>query len=188
MGVKLQQAGIINPLGLDRAISDINTLLEGVSWISHIYTRSFALQETVSNRERSFPKAYFESGEYLKTLPNDNFTGMSFFMATGAERYIGDNFSNANYQHTRERDLALFFWVNLKAIDPAKDYIFTEELKIDIENVLSKAENVRINSYLDEDYRQIFSGLFISDKTFMMYPYAAFRFNITVNYYGKRNC
>jgi hypothetical protein len=182
---QLQQ--ISNPIGFDKAIQAINLQLSDLYWLSHIYGRAFKLPEKYEGRERFLPKAYFESGEYVKTVPNDNFTGMSFIMATSEERF-NDGYANLDQQHDRDRNVSLICWVNLEAIDKSKDYVFTEELKTEVENILSNCENVTINSYIDEDYREVFSGLYISNNVYMMYPYAAFRFNLTIDYDGKRNC
>ena len=129
-----------------------------------------------------------ESGEYLTVLPNDKFKGMSFIMATSQETFVGDDYTTDTFQQERTRQAALIFWVNLKAIDPTKDYPFTEELKEEVEIQLADLDNLSIVSYIDENYREVFNGLNMGQNNYLMYPYAAFRFNLILNSYGNPNC
>ena len=182
------QNAIINPKGIDKVIEDICAELSSVSWLSNIFRRAWLINDANGGTSSLTPQVYLQDMEYYKVLPNDNFTALSFVTVTSPERYVSD-MSNKNYEAEKERDLSLIVWCNLQMINPSLDYIFTEILKEEIEIALSKIVN--ISSYVDEDYRQIFSGYDISeiDNKFFAYPYAAFRFNFTANYGGKlRTC
>jgi hypothetical protein len=70
-------------------------------------------------------------------------------------------------------------------VDETKDYIFTEELKKQVEVILRANPDVKsINSYFDEKPEDVFQGYDIDRSSqFLMYPYAGFRFNITIGYF-----
>lgn len=183
------QNAILSPRGIDKVIEDICTQLSSVSWLSNIYRRAWLISDANGGSSSFTPQVYLHDMAYYKVLPNDNFTALSFVTVTSPERYVADDFSNSNYEGQKERDLSLVIWCNLSRVNPSLDYIFTELLKEEIEPLISKI--VDINSYVDEDYRQIFSGYDISDvdNKFFAYPYAAFRFNCTASYGGKlRTC
>lgn len=181
------QNPILNPKGIDRVISDIVTKLSNISWLTKVYQRAWVLRENMTDAQKFVAKIYLQNGDYFEPIPQDNELGVCFTMVTSEEGY-GTDPNTDESEPLKSRNISLLFSVNLKEIDNTKDYVFTEELKEEAEVWLDKVEGLTINSYIDEDYRQVFSGLNISDFQLMQYPYAAFRFNCTVEYGGNRNC
>jgi hypothetical protein len=183
-----QQTPILNPKGIDKVISRINLYLSNIDWLTKIYQRAWVLNDSISNENKNVAKVYLSQNEYLEPIPQDNEMGISFVMATSEEIYVGQDSGNSFVEQEKERNLAIIFSVNLKAIDPTLDYVFTEYLKEEVELALDKVDDLEIVSYIDEDYRKVFEGLNITNLTLMKYPYGAFRFNIKVYYGGQRNC
>jgi len=182
------QTAISSPKGIDKVIEDICTALSEVSWLSNIYRRAWLISDANAGANSFTPQVYLENMQYYKVLPNDNFTALSFVQVTSPERRVSlDEINTTSYEPQKERDLSLVVWCNLKKVDSLSDYIFTELLRAEIEPLLSSVDGLVINSYIDEDYRQIFAGYDISqtENKFFAYPYAAFRFNCTVTYGGK---
>jgi ferredoxin-fold anticodon binding domain-containing protein len=82
------------------------------------------------------------------------------------------------------------FGFNLKRIDPNKDYVFTEQLKHEVEVILKANKWIKtIDSYVDEKVDDVFEGYTIDpDSKYLMYPYSGFRFNCTVAYPEDAQC
>jgi len=186
------QRAILDPKGIDKVIEDICLSLSDVEWLSNIYRRAWLINNSVGANGLFTPMVYLQQMEYYNVLPNDNFSALSFIAVTSPERPINQTDVNTvGWEAQKERDIALVVWCNLEKIDNSMGYPFTEVLKNELEPLLGKVEGLTINSYVDEDYRQIFSGYDISetDNKFFAYPYAAFRFNCTAGYGGKyRSC
>lgn len=171
------------PLGLERAIEDMRGMLEvNLPWLSFAFGRAFTFNETSAK----IPKCYVGNGEYINVLPNDTLfrpiTAASlFFQLRSTETY-----SIFNYQHgsTKQATVGIIFWGNLKLIDSAKNYIFTEELKNDVEQVIKTNPYVQqIDEWIDERVEDVFDKYTIDPAAqYLMYPYTGFRVNVIINY------
>lgn len=176
---------IPNPVGLEQKIQDIqNALSAGLSWLEKSFGRAWIHQEKdPSGKVSKIPKAYAGLGEYINVLPNDNFKSQSFIMAKGYERF--EDYNHAALGIHKKRDLHIIFWGNLKKIDLARDYIFTEELKKQIQLALNNVEGLIITGYFDERADQVFADFTLNDvdTQLLMFPYFACKFDVTVNYF-----
>lgn len=171
------------PIGVERAIEDMRGMLEvNLPWISFAFGRAFTFNEDT----KRIPKCYAGDGEYINVLPNDTLfrplTAASlFFQVRTSEKY-----SQFNYEHgsTKETTIGIIFWGNLKLIDSDKGYIFTEELKDDVEQIIKRNPYVReIESWTDERVENVFDLYSIDANTqYLMYPYTGFRVNVIINY------
>lgn len=180
------------PIGLDAPISSIRAALAALAWMSKSFGRAYEFREQLpqNGKIRRIPKVYEDNGEYISALPNDSlFTedmaGMSFIAARDGETY--DVFNKFNVGSTRNTELTLIVWVDLQQIDANKDWIFTEELKRDVEHILSNNEFVvTINNWHDENVESVFSGYDLTENEiaskYMKYPYSGFRCTFTVGY------
>jgi hypothetical protein len=185
---------IVSPKGIDRAIQSIQQELDaGLPWLDKSFGRAWEFKEIDPATEKQIrvPKCYSGSGEYINVLPNDFLKAQSFISVRNEETWPAYSRATGN---SKQRDLSVIFWFNLKEIDPAKDYIFTEELKTEVEKILkANAYVASINRYYDERVEDVFDG-YISQaesgrysvedtKTqYLMYPYSGFRFDVTVAY------
>lgn len=190
---------IANPVGLDKAIKGMAVALEALPWLEKSFGRAFVHVERNEKEEAiETPKVYKAKGEYENVFPNDKYRAFSFWTATSPEVFPDDKDRFAAYPNAAvQRDVAVIFWVNLKKIDPTKDYVFTEELKADVKAVLLRSPYVlTINEYQDEDVQKVYEG-FDLDKSarykkagkesgqWLMYPYAGMRFDLTITYNGS---
>jgi hypothetical protein len=184
------------PIGIDRPIESLRSELEtNLIWLSKSFGRAYEFKEVDANGKLvRIPKCYTQKGEYLNVLPNDTlFTSgvaaSSFIALEGKEDYYTFNkFSGS----TKRADLSIIFWCNLKLIDPSKDWIFTEELKADAEQVIKRNAFVEeIKQWVDERAEDVFDsydlqsiGYNVNDAStqYLMYPYSGFRALITVVY------
>lgn len=185
---------IPDPKGFDKAIAEIQTAVGTVPYIEKSFGRAFIHKENIVGKIVSLPKVYQGAGEYYNPLPNDNFKAQTFMLAAG-EEIADDDFENYG-QNTFTRKVALIFWGNLKAIDSAKDYIFLEEIKMDILEALRYTSSFKsFDSYVDERYSDVFREFssYISNASkdtaeaeintqYLMYPYSGFRMTITLVY------
>lgn len=170
----------------------------GLPWLSKSFGRAWGFKEADSSADiLKVPKCYMGEGEYQNVLPNDSLTSQSFIAARTGEETI--DFSKATVS-SKERLMSCIFWFNLKEINPSKDYIFTEELKYDVERILKQNPYVKtIESYFDEQVEQVFDGYLsnaeyarytIDDPRtqFLMYPYSGFRFDFRLAYAEHDDC
>ena len=183
-----------SPTGLDRAIQSIQQeLAAGLTWLDKAFGRAWEFKEIdpATGKEIRVPKCYSGLGEYINVLPNDFLKAQSFITARNEETWPAYSRATGN---GKSRDLSIIFWFNLKEINPAKDCIFTEELKKEVEKILkANAYLASINRYYDERVEDVFdgyisqaeSGRYSVDDTqtqYLMYPYSGFRFDVTVAY------
>lgn len=193
------QNPITNPVGLDAAIQATALKLEaGLDWLT-AFGRAFVFAErTPDGRAINTPKVYASNGEYVNVFPNDNYAGFCFFYPMQAEEYEYAGPAFGTFGSTKRRTVALIFWLNLKRIDSAKDYVYTEVLKREIEKLLQRCPAVeRINSYEDENVDKIYAEFELDENArfraagttvtqWLMYPYAGMRFELQMAY--KDNC
>jgi len=177
---------ITNPVGVDKIIQDIQLQLSaGLTWLEKSFGRAWLFQEKdTSGKVSKMPKCYVGKGEYVNVLPNDNFKSMSFIFCKDKEKNEGFNASRLGSH--KKRDLSIIIWGNLKKIDSTKTYIFTEELKKEVEKILIGLDYIcSMNSYVDEKAESVFEGFTINDvdTQYLMHPYFACRFDFTVGYF-----
>lgn len=174
-----------NPVFVDAVVGKLQLLFGDLPWLTHSFGRSYIKKTTRRAIEFAEPWVYKEKGEYCPVEFNDNLQAMSFF-EVGTQTLNGD--FERNVTNYYDVDLGIIFWVNLKKIDSAKgnDYYFTEALKKDVRNLLTNKipNGVRlVVGSIDEDIDSIFSNYSfdqITQKDFFSYPFAGFKFNITV--------
>jgi hypothetical protein len=171
------------PVGIDTVIESIKDALgDNLLWLDKSFGRAWEFKETLPDgRVIKVPKVYIGEKEYINVLPNDFLVAQSFITVDGPESW---NEFNRYEGSLKQRKLSIIFWVNLKEINPSKDYIFTEELKAEIESILKLHPSIlSLDEYYDERTEDIFQGFSIGEETqYLMYPYSGMRFNLTVSY------
>lgn len=194
---------IDSPKGLDKVIQSLQDDLGPLPWLAKAFGRAWEFTEKQGDRVIRVPKAWQGTdqstgkGEYISMLPNDNITSQSFIMAAGPEELAEDFLYTRYALNSKTRKLKIIFWFNLNDIDPNKDYIFTEELKADVEKVFKANPNVKsIDTYTDEKAEDVFEGYINSGSNtlssadddlnqYLMHPYSGFRFNITIAFWEE---
>ena len=178
-----------NAQGLNLTIKNIASKLEELSWLDTIYGRAYDIK---SDKNKVTPLFYLNKEEYINVLPNDTVLSQCFFRAKGSEVINFDtNKESRRKERTKfERNLSLIFWFNLEKLEYSGnvDYIYTENLKVEVIKVLKKCMDVsKITAYYDEDSKKVFEGYDLEDVTrkFLMYPFDGFRIDFTVNYFEE---
>lgn len=176
-------------IGVDAPIESIRRSLEQLPWLTKSFGRAYQFKEVINDKQQRIPKVYAESGEYVNTLPNDTFftknlAASSFIALKGAEDYVTFNYENGSM---KKATLSVIFWCNLKLIDDTKNFIFTELLKNDVEHILKINPYVfEILEWVDEKAEEVFDTYDLQYGNevlqYLMYPYAGFRVDVTVNY------
>jgi hypothetical protein len=184
---------ISSPKGIDAVIQSIQQqFAAGLTWLDKSFGRAWEFKEVdPDGKTIRVPKCYSGSGEYINVLPNDFLKAQSFITVRNEETWPSYSRATGN---SKNRTLSAIFWFNLKQIDETKDYIFTEELKTEVEKILkANAYVATIDKYYDERVEDVFdgyisqadSGRYSVDDTktqYLMYPYSGFRFDFTVAY------
>lgn len=175
-----------NPVFLDKAIGELQTLLGGISWLSHSFGRSYIKVEMRSGTETRVPMVYKGNAEYLPVEFNDNLQAQSFF-EVGVQEIEGD--FDAFNLNTYSVDLSVIFWANLRKIDSVKgdSYYFAEELKEDVREVLRDADTSLLTSRvsifsIEDNFDDIFANYNFEEvsKQYFSYPYTGFKFNLNL--------
>jgi hypothetical protein len=175
------------PIGLDAVIQSYQQdFYNNLTWL----TKSFGRAREFRNADGKYPATYWGGGEYYPVLPNDFLRAQSFIMARDGERWPANVIDNI------EATLSIIFWFDLKSINPDKDYVFSEELRWEVQELISKNQYTKnISAYYDDRIEDVFMG-YIGDnrgvdgqeiKPYLMYPYSGFRFDVVV-VYPKHSC
>lgn len=168
----------LNPVFIDKAIAELQTVLSSISWLTHCFGRSY-IKEGVDEK---VPMVYKGGAEYLPVQFNDNLQAQSFF-EVGTQQIIGEwEEYTLNYFTV---PISLVVWANLKKIDSTKGniYYFAEQLKKDVRdalrNVILLESRIKIES-IEENINKIFENYTFQqiEKQYFSYPYVGFRFNI----------
>lgn len=179
------------PIGINAVIQSYQQdFYAGIPWLSKSFGRAYEQPE--KEGDKRVPKVYSGKGEYHNVLPNDNLNAQSFIITRGPERRQSAN--DPELGGGVERDISLVFWMNLKAIDPADDTVFTEVLRWDVEKIIKANPFTKdITDFYDDRIEDIFLGYMGKDdlekgKQWLMYPYAGFRFDVTVGFPVHSDC
>jgi hypothetical protein len=194
---------ITNPVGLDAAIQSLQEELAELPWLEKCFGRAWEHKEQDGQGNLiRIPKCFAgidpttKMAEYINVLPNDSFQSMAFFAVRDREFWVGEVFNPAG-ENAKERQVSVIIWGDLVKIDPAKTYIYTEELKHDVEVILKGNQYVKnIIQYFDERVEQVFDGLINEAKyarytiddvknPYLMHPFFGMRFDITLGYYEE---
>lgn len=191
--IKTQILQIENPIGLDLAISKIQSdLANQISYLNYIFGRAFIHKSSKGKSNYTIPRAYIGKNEYRDLMPNDNLKTYCFFISDGPASPV-DYLNNKSNIYTR--DVSLIFWGSLKSINANKDYIFTEEIKSDLLRVLTYNSAVaEIIEADDDEFEKIFKEFKTTDKyyesntQFLMFPWHGIRIKMSITYSDGIDC
>jgi hypothetical protein len=180
---------IPNPVGVDRVVKNIQEFLPTqLTWLEKSFNRATIMSRRDSeDDEIIFPAVSVGVGrDAFNCIGNDNWTGYSFFVAQSTETANDwESFADNNYQ----RDIDLYFWMNLSTIDNTKSGAeLLEQLKFEVLDALSTvliedAYGIQVNSIEDNPF-DVFSNFTLSatDTQSLYYPYGALKVNFTAIY------
>lgn len=174
---------ISNPVGLDKAIQEIQVVVATLPWLEKSFGRArIQPRKGIDGKIVREPMVYQGSKEYYPVLPNDALKSYSFFKAKGVREF--EDVGDYNFTIYEKTIVELTFWVNLEAIDNTKNYYFTDDLIEEVKALLMVQPGAIIVSVVDEDAREIFKGYTLKEeqRDLLMYPYGAFKIELELRY------
>jgi hypothetical protein len=175
-------------VGIDAAIELIRQQLATLPWLQKAFGRAWSKPRTQDGKAVAEPMLYQGGKEYYPALPNDALKSYCFFKVNGPRRTI-DYTANMNTggRYIMQDSVDLIFWVDLKAINAAMDWIFTETL---IQDVMKKLGGylggpmATVDQIYDDRVEDIFAGYDTRElkQGLLLYPYKGFRLSCTITY------
>lgn len=188
------------PVLLDKILQDMQkALMEKLPWLNYAFGKAHRLVEHRTDGNKFiYPAVYNGNAEYISLLPNDNFGNFSWFDIYDPQEVTPVTQALPQYTFSG----AIIFWFDLTTIYDDPVFLYTEEVKDEIMQVLTTPGFISTTGRLEvtkiyERFENIYKGYSIEkiynnyaykgegiqdiDKQFFMFPYAGIRieFNIT---------
>lgn len=188
------------PVLLDKILQDMQkALMEKLPWLNYAFGKAHRLVEHRTDGNKFiYPAAYNGNAEYISLLPNDNFGNFSWFDIYDPQEVTPVTQALPQYTFSG----AIVFWFDLTTIYDDPVFLYTEEVKDEIMQVLTTPGFISTTGRVEvtkiyERFENIYKGYSIEkiynnyaykgegiqdiDKQFFMFPYAGIRieFNIT---------
>lgn len=188
------------PVLLDKILQDMQkALMEKLPWLNYAFGKAHRLVEHRTDGNKFiYPAVYNGNAEYISLLPNDNFGNFSWFDIYDPQEVTPVTQALPQYTFSG----AIIFWFDLTTIYDDPIFLYTEEVKDEIIQVLTTPGFISTTGRLEvtkiyERFENIYKGYSIEkiynnyaykgegiqdiDKQFFMFPYAGIRieFNIT---------
>ena len=128
------------PIEIEDAVNQIRLKLASMTWVDHPYfiAQRFFRKDATTSRLFIYPETYAPESpgrrDYKRLTPDNDFTGMFFFMVGD-----GSNDFEPNQYNFLTYPVSIIFSVNLELIDEAKlnDGLFTQELIREARRILT---------------------------------------------------
>ena len=172
---------IPNPVGLDLALQELQIALSSVLEFKYIFGRARKNKLREGSKIHVIPEVYRSKEKYINVLPNREYANYCFFVVSDPLRFL-EYESNQN-EYLRQANVSLICWFTLSKIDISKDYIFTEEIKESIYDVLNKRTEVNLVREF-EDLENVFREFTLEEieTKYFKYPYYGIRIELELNY------
>lgn len=187
-----------NPVLLDKVIQELQkVLMDKLVWLNYAFGRGYKMIEHRTDGSKFvYPAMYNGRREYLSLLPNDNYGNFSWFDIYDPQIVV----NKIQGLPQIEFNGALIIWYDQRDIDTDDEFVCTEEVKLEVLNLLSTPGNLK-NSKIKvtgvyENFESIYRGYSIEkvynnynysgediqsiDKQYFMYPYAGLRIEFTL--------
>jgi len=193
---KLQDRPILtntNPIEIERACNEIRKQLATMTWLSHPYfiAQRFFKKDAETGKRFVYPETYapviendgdFNNKSYHRLTPDNDYSGMCFFMVGK-----GLNDYNDNEYNFLKHKVGIIFSVNLKLIDEAKleKGLFTQELIREARRKLTESPVLFDFKYKIEsetrDLREVYREFSLDElEKYNRAPLQCFRFDLEV--------
>lgn len=175
---------ITNPVGIEKAIQNVQTALEALTWLQKSFGRASLFYETRASKLVKVPKVQLSETEYDEVMYNDNLTAHSFFYVDGYQNL--EEYTSNQLAYYYETKASLFVFANLELITPNKR---VHELQQETFDILTKQREVKaVTRIIDTNSDIIFKEFTIdpTQRELLMWPRAALRFELTLSY--QQNC
>lgn len=187
-----------NPVLLDLVLQNIQeTLLAKIDWLDYAFGRAYKnVKYENDGRKYIYPAVYVNDGEYIDMTPNDNLGNFTWFDIYDPQIVELGTRGAPVFSYSG----ALVLWCNQESIFGNSDFVYLEELKQQILEVLQspgilsygkvlplrvydRFENIYKGYTIEKVYNTfLYSGEDIQyvDKMFFMHPYAGLRFELNL--------
>lgn len=187
------------PVLLDSIVQDLQkALMNDLKWLNIAFGRSYKLVQHTDNGDKFiYPAAYISNSEYTSLLPNDRYGNFSWF-----DLYDPQHVTNVIHSLPQlEFSGAIVFWFDLTTIYTDNKFIYTEDVKNEILQVLTKPGLISTHGRIEitaiyERFENIYKGYSVEriynnnnykgegiealDRQFFMFPYAGLRFEFKI--------
>lgn len=189
---------LTNPVGIDILVKALQEdFASNIPWLEKSFNRADISTRVNIDAEGgeevfNFPKCWVDDGsDELEMIGLDNWNSYSFFSAIGNETPLDYDDADSNIY---TRDLNLYVWMNLDAINPTRSGGYLETLKQDVlarirEYSPNGAIGVEVNLIVDNSL-DVFTD-FTTELPFTQFisdPYRALRFDLTAFYPDANQC
>lgn len=178
-----------DPVALDLAIQQVQTRLATLPWLQKAFGRcvkqvgklqDVEIRNRAARNEYTYPEVY-NNREPLSLMMNDNLNSYCFFHAKDSLEIPPYGLLDNSLMVTQP--IAIIFWLNLAKIDPAKNYNFSESLRVEALKQLQRCPDLVLDASSVE-YNNVFAPFTITEtfRQFLKPPFAAFRFDGTLSF------
>ena len=183
-----QEHSIIKPLLVDKKCKEIQTAMNELSWMQYAFARAYKQVDEREGARVVMPVVYQADKDYLSCMPNDALDGQTEAFSFVYVKQPQSIELYDKYYATQTCDISIIVFVNLLQIDSTIDYRFTERLKLQVLNKLSKVGQLTVTSTYDdmEECYSDFTQTAIEAKYLDSRQFAALRFDAEIKY--GNNC
>lgn len=170
-------------IGIDLELQKLALKLSTIPWLAKSWGRAKTINGVLIKSKTNEPMVYLSKTEYYTVLPNDSFNAYSFWGVSSPEKSM-DQSNTVQTSILMETQVYCIIWCNLRQINKLRDYIYTQELVLDVLKSLKSCANFTLSQVIDEKVEDIFKGYTLNptQRDLLMYPYQAFRVEGYLNY------
>lgn len=195
-----------NPVLLDLILQNIQDALKNkLAWLDYAFGRAYKnVKYENDGRKYVYPAIYIKNSEYIDMTPNDNLGNFTWFDIYDPQTVELGTRGAPVFSYNG----ALVLWCNQAKIFGDSDFIYLEELKQQVLEVLQspgildygkvqplqvydRFENIYKGYTIEKAYNAfLYSGEDIQyiDKMFFMHPYAGLRFELNLRIQKIKVC
>lgn len=175
-------------VGLDAKIEQVRVVLEkNITWLDSAFHRAWRLQEKSGIGTIAVPKVMVsKEKEYMSMMPNDALGAYCWFIGQAGEE--PHEWTPGNKTVFFSKDVDLIFYFNYRKIDQSRNYVFVEELKVEVLYWLNQLQGLVVNDIVYETVEEVYEGYSLEEinRDLFYYPYGGIKFSLTLSY--KINC
>ncbi len=181
-----------NPVGVDLIVDALQRKFDDTfNWLEKPFARAVKMGTTDDQEnEKEFPAMFTaDKKDFSNMLNLDNYDSYCFFYAEDEEEMFDEDEYNQFIANRLQRTLHMFFWIDLKRIDPSRTENWTEEIKQDIWKAIGEtyfpcdtsAAVVNVFDEPDQIFDPFFTFNFVQSQN-MGFPKVGLRFELLACY------
>ena len=178
---------VANPVGIQRIIKELQlSFIDNLDWLTVSFGEAFRKYKVLEGGSTYvFPSVWTgEDQDDLELMGNDNHDAYTFSFPVGAASYDEEQLS----QRVITRNLEVIFWFNMDIVNPDASNEYTENLAIEISQVINKTsfndgDAITMLEYTT-DPKEIYSEFSVSlaEDQRLMWPYRGVKFTLECVY------